>query len=176
MNLLLGLWYGDGKADADDGDGVTLLPAIISTCTSLSDAHIPPPTKKIDQKKEKEKLTSSVRATQTINERIRSRNFFSYLQNTQTNRELSEKKAKKKKINERDESRGRETRREPRGREEIEQRKRGRHLFFCIKKIHRKWHKIKSQPFEDFPYQLKIILQYPQGVPEIWRASQHTIL
>jgi hypothetical protein len=171
MNLLLGLWYGDRKDDDDDDDddGVILLPAIISTCTSLSDAHIPPPTKNIDQKKEKEKLTSSVRATQTIKERIRSRNFFSYSQNTQTTRELSEKKAKKKKINERDESRGREKR------DEIEERKRGRHLFFFFKKIHRKWHKIKSQPFEDFPYQLKIIFQYPQGVPEIWRASQHTI-
>jgi hypothetical protein len=131
MKLLLGLWYGDGKDDGDDDDGVILLPAIISTCTSLSDAHIPPPTKNLDQKKEKEKLTSSVRATQTINERIRSRNFFSYLQNTQTTRELSEKKAKKKKINERDESRGRERRDErEREREEIEWRKRGRHLFF----------------------------------------------
>jgi hypothetical protein len=110
MNLLLGLWYGDGKDD--DDDGVILLPAIISTCASLSDAHIPPPTKNIDETKENEKLTSSVRATQTINERIRSRIFFSYSQNIQTTRELSEKKAKKKKINERDESRGREKRRE----------------------------------------------------------------
>jgi hypothetical protein len=111
MNLLLALWYGDGKADDDDDDddGVILLPAIISTSTCLSDAHIPPPTKNIDQKKEKEKL---IRATQTINARIRSRIFFSYLQNTQTTRELSEKKAKKKKINERGESRGREKRRE----------------------------------------------------------------
>jgi hypothetical protein len=66
MNLLLSLWYGDGKDD-DDDDGDILLPAIISTCTSRSDAHIPPPIKNIDQKKEKKKLTSSVRATQTIN-------------------------------------------------------------------------------------------------------------
>jgi hypothetical protein len=55
------------------------------------------------------------------------------------------------------------------------EKKRAPSVFFK-KKTHPKWHKIKSQPFEDFPYQLKIILQYPQGVPEIWRASQHTIL
>jgi hypothetical protein len=139
MNLLLGLWYGDGKDDDDDDDddGVLLLTAIISTCASLSDTHIPPPTKNIDEKKENEKLTSSVRATQTINERIRSRNF-SLIRKTHKQQENSARRRRRRRKSTRETSRGREKRREEeREREEIKERKRGRHLF-CLKKIHRK--------------------------------------